>query len=416
VKFERTKSVAAAAIGNVLEWYDFSIYAYAAGTIGRKFFPDADETASLLAAFAAFGVGFVVRPIGGIVIGRLGDLRGRKPALMATVLLMAVGTVGIGILPDRQAIGTAAPLLLVLCRFIQGFSAGGEWGSSTAFVVEWAPAGRRGFFGSLQQASVCGGLLLGSVSAALVDTWLTPDQTGDWGWRIPFLAGGVLAPVGLYLRRNVGEPPAFRAVRTLPTPLRPGSGWVLAAKACGFTTLWTVAYYTMLGFIPTFTQLFAGLGAAQALWSNAAGLLVLMALTPACGALSDRIGRKPLLLSGCIGFILLSYPLFLLMVSGATLRVVVLVQMAFAALIALFSGPGPAAIAEIFPTSGRSTWMSAGYSVATAVFGGFAPYVATGLIAVTGSPLAPTYYLIAAALVSTVVIAGLRESAHDPLG
>lgn len=307
-------------------------------------------------------------------------------------------------------------MLLVLCRFIQGFSAGGEWGSSTAFIVEWAPAGRRGFFGSLQQASVCGGLLLGSVSAALINTWLTPDQTDDWGWRIPFLAGGVLAPVGLYLRRNVGEPPAFRAVRTLPTLLRPGSGWVLAAKACGFTTLWTVAYYTLLGFIPTFTQLFVGLGAAQALWSNAAGLLVLMALIPACGALSDRIGRKPLLLSGCIGFILLSYPLFLIMVSGATLRVVVLVQMAFAALIALFSGPGPAAIAEIFPTSGRSTWMSAGYSVSTAVFGGFAPYVATGLIAVTGSPLAPTYYLIAAALVSTVVIAGLRESAHDPLG
>ena len=237
MNFERTRSVAAAAIGNVLEWYDFSIYAFAAGTIGRKFFPDADQTASLLAAFAAFGVGFLIRPIGGIVIGRLGDSRGRKSALTTTIILMAVGTVGIGILPDRQAIGALAPLLLVLCRCVQGFSAGGEWGSSTAFIVEWAPVGRRGFFGSLQQSSVCGGLLLGSVSAALMNTLLTPDQTDAWGWRIPFLAGAALAPVGLYLRRNVGEPPAFRAARTLPTPIGRGAGWVLAAKACGFHSI-----------------------------------------------------------------------------------------------------------------------------------------------------------------------------------
>jgi MHS family proline/betaine transporter-like MFS transporter len=386
-----------------------------AGAIGKKFFPDANETASLLAASATFGVGFLVRPIGGMVIGRLGDLRGRKAALMATIALMAVGTVGIGVLPDRRAIGSLAPILLVLCRLLQGFSAGGEWGSSTALIVEWAPAGRRGFFGSLQQASVCGGLLLGSAAAALMNTLLSPDQTADWGWRIPFLAGSILVPIALIMRRDIGEPPGSRAAIARAAAIRPSAGLLLAATAGGFTVLWTVSYYMMLSYIPTFTERFVGLTATQALWSNAAGLLVLVVAIPLFGALSDRIGRKPLLLTSCIGFLLLSYPLFLMFGSGAKLHVVVLVQIAFALMIAMFSGPGPAAIAEIFPTSGRSTWMSAGYSVAVAVFGGFAPYVATWLIAMTGSPLAPTYYLIAAALVSTLVIAGLRETALDEL-
>ena len=415
MNLERRRSVAAAAIGNVLEWYDFAIYAYAAGAIGNKFFPDANQTTSLLAAFAAFGVGFLVRPIGGIVIGRLGDLRGRKSALMVTIGLMAAGTVGIGVLPDRRTIGSLAPILLVLCRLLQGFSAGGEWGSSTAFIVEWAPAGRRGFFGSLQQASVCGGLLLGSVAAALMNALLTPDQTEDWGWRVLFLAGSILVPIGLIMRRYIGEPPSSLTEMARVAPIRASAGLLLAAKACGFTVLWTVSYYMMLSYIPTFTERFAGLTATQALWSNVAALLVLVLTIPVFGALSDGTGRKPLLLASCIGFLFLSYPLFLMLVSGARLYVVVFVQIVFALMIALFSGPGPAAIAEIFPTLGRSTWMSAGYSVAVAVFGGFAPYVATWLIAITGSPLAPTYYLIAAAFVSTLVIAGLRETAHDEL-
>lgn len=409
------KAVVAASIGNMLEWYDFVIYAYSAGSIAKEFFPEADQVASLLAAFAAFGIGFIVRPIGGIVIGRMGDSKGRRAALLLTIFLMGVGTVGIGVIPGHQTIGSLAPILLVLCRLLQGFSAGGEWGSSTALIVEWALPGRRGFFGSLQQSSVAGGLLLGSLVSALITSIVAADEMERWGWRIPFLAGGLLVPVGLYMLGQIGEPPVFRTAASRGARSGSGAGSILAAKACGFTVLWSVAYYAVFSYMPTFTQHFAGLNAKQALWSNAIGLIVLVVAIPVFGALSDRIGRKPLLLASCGAFMLLSYPLFRIMVSGAAFAGVVAVQSAFAVMLALYSGPGPAAIAEIFATASRSTWMSAGYSVSVAVFGGFAPYVAIWLIRATGSPLAPTYYLIAAAIVSTLVIAGLRETAHDEL-
>jgi MHS family proline/betaine transporter-like MFS transporter len=402
----------------VLEWYDFAVYAYMAGVLARTFFPAGDEVTSLLSTFAAFGVGFVMRPVGGIVIGRLGDVRGRKLALIVTVTLMAAGTVMIGLTPSYASIGLAAPLLVFLARLIQGFSAGGEWGSSTAFIVEWAPANRRGLFGSLQQCSVAGGLLLGSSTAAAISTFFPPEVVEAWAWRIPFLLGGLLGPVGLYLRRHIDETPAFRASAQTPPdrasfahyhPLR------LAARAFGFTIVWTVAYYLVLAYMPTFTQKHAGLTPADALWATTVGLLVLVVATPFAGALSDRVGRKPLLIASCACLVLLPYPLFALMLGQAQAGTIVLVQAVFALAIALFSGPGPAAISEIFPTRVRSTWMSTGYSLAVAIFGGFAPFIATWLIARTGSPLSPTAYLIAAGIVSLLVILGLEETAGKPL-
>jgi len=407
------RAVTAAVAGNVLEWYDFAVYGYLAGLLAKRFFPASDELTGLLAAFAAFGVGFVVRPLGAILIGRLADRRGRKVALVLTIMLMALGTVGIGLIPDQQAIGVLAPGLLVACRLLQGFSAGGEWGGATAFLVEWAPSHRRGLFGSFQQASVAAGLLLGSGVAALCSTLLAPEQMEAWGWRLPFLIGGLLLPVGLYMRRNVEETPAFR--HSQPVQATAASGWTAAAKALGFTVLWTVAYYIALSYLPTFTQKFAGLSRAQALWSNTLGLAVLVLAVPVMGHLSDRIGRKPLLLACCLAFVVLPYPLFAAMVHGGGLATVLLVQIAFALAISMFSGPGPAAIAEMFPTRLRTTWMSTGYSLAVAIFGGFAPYIATWLIATTGSPLSPTIYLIGAAVVSTAVILALPETAHDPL-
>src|SRR5262245_913027 len=205
---DSNKAVLAAVIGNVLEWYDFAVYAFVAGIIARVFFPQTDDVTALLSTFLAYGLGFVARPLGGIVIGRLGDTHGRKTALMITIFLMAAGTVMIGILPTYQSIGLAAPLLLVFARLMQGFSAGGEWGGSTTFIVEWAPKGRRGWFGSFQQTSVVAGLLLGSGVAALFNTLLAQEQMNDWGWRVPFLLGGVLGPIGLYMRRTMKETPA----------------------------------------------------------------------------------------------------------------------------------------------------------------------------------------------------------------
>jgi MHS family proline/betaine transporter-like MFS transporter len=394
------RAVTAAVVGNVLEWYDFAIYAYMATMIARKFFPSGDEVTALLSTFAAFGVGFVVRPLGGILIGRLGDLRGRKTALLFTIALMAAGTVLIGLIPSYETIGPAASILIVIARLLQGFSAGGEWGGSTAFIVEWAPENQRGFYGSLQQCSVAGGLLLGSAVAALVSTVLTAQAVDAWGWRIPFLLGGLLGPVGLYMRRNIGETPAFARVARDTTPAAKSDAstlaW-LAARAFGVTILWSVSYYIVLAYMPTFLQKHVLLGRSEALWATTAGLFALVTTIPLSGLLSDRFGRKPIMLA------------------GASLGTIIAIQVALALGIALYSGPGPAAIAEIFPTRGRSTWMSTGYSLSVAMFGGFAPFVATWLIQQTGSLLSPAYYLMAAAVASTVVVLRLDESADKPL-
>jgi MFS family permease len=409
------QAVGAAVIGNVLEWYDFAVYAYLAGVIGKNFFPSDNETVQLLGAFLVFGLGFVARPLGGIVIGWIGDQKGRKVSLLLTIFLMAAGTVLIGLVPSYASIGVLGPALIVLARLMQGFSAGGEWGGSTAFIVEWAPTDRRGFFGSFQQSSVATGLLLGSGVAALTNTLLSAADVESWGWRIPFLLGGLILPVGIYMRSRIGETPVYQRSREDTGPADPTSAVVLVARAFGFTILWTVSYYIMLSYMPTFTQKYAHLGRAEALWSNTIGLLVLVVAVPLMGYISDRYGRKPLLLACCLSFIILPYPLFQLMLSGAGLGTIVAVQILFGLMIALFSGPGPAAIAEIFPTRVRSTSMSTGYSLAVAIFGGFAPYIATKLIEMTGSPISPTYYLIAAAIVSTAVIWSLRETAHEPL-
>ena len=411
------QAVSAAVIGNVLEWYDFAVYGFLASIIGKTFFPSGDDVSQLLAAFAVYGVGFLARPIGGIVIGRIGDTRGRKTALVLTIMLMAAGTVLIGLIPGYASIGIAGPLLVLIARLMQGFSAGGEWGGSTAFIVEWAEEGDRGFLGSFQQCSVSAGLLLGSGVAALVATLLEPATMEAWGWRVPFLLGALLGPVGIYMRRNIDETPAYE--KAMRTPAAAADDDVapcwLAARAFGFTILWTVAFYIFLNYMPTFIKTYAKVSSAAALWSNTIGLLVLVVAIPIMGRLSDRIGRKPLLLACCICFIVLPYPVFALYLSAPPLGVIIAVQVVFGLIIAMFSGAGPAAISEIFPTRIRSTWMTTGYALSVAIFGGFAPYIATWLIARTGSPISPVYYVIAAAVVSTIVIARLKETAHEPL-
>src|SRR5262249_47057808 len=299
----------AAAIGNLLEWDDFGVYGFLAGLIAQKFFPGSDPTASLLASFAAFGVGFLARPLGGIVIGRLGDTKGRKAALVLTIFLMAFGTVGLGLLPSYETIGIWAPMLLVALRIVQGIAAGGEWGTSTAFMIEWSPPARRGFFGSFQQVSTAGGSLLGSAIAAILTSLLSPSAMLDWGWRVPFILGAILLIVGIYLRQNVGETPAYEASRQAAAPEAVISGAPLGALAFGFTIFWTVAYYTLLAWMPSFTQRFAGLTPSEALWSNTIGLIAMIIAVPIWGALSDKVGRRPILMASAISIGLLSWPL-----------------------------------------------------------------------------------------------------------
>src|ERR1700761_2384442 len=205
------KAIAAAGIGNLLEYYDFGVYGFLATGISRRFFPGQDPNAALLSTFAVFGVAFLARPIGGAVLGRVGDIKGRKSTLILTITLMALGTAGIGCIPDYSSIGLGAPLLLLLCRVVQGLSTGGEWGNATAFIVEWSPEGRRGFYGSFSQSSVVGGGLTALIVVALMNTAFTPAQMDAWAWRIPFLLGLLLLPIGLWLRRDVGVTPRFQA-------------------------------------------------------------------------------------------------------------------------------------------------------------------------------------------------------------
>jgi len=398
-----------------MEWYDFGVFGYLAGSLALNFFPKGDPSAALLNTFLVFGVGLVFRPLGGIVIGRLGDTRGRKPALILTILMMAVGTVIIGLLPSYASIGVAAPLLLLFARLLQGFSTG-EWGGATAFMAEWSQQGRRGFYTSLQQMSVAGGSLLGVGFAALLTSFLGADAVNEWAWRIPFLVGGLFGPIGFWLRRAVDETPPYRAIAAEgDAGGEERSRFGHAAQAFGFTILWTVAFYVFLTYMPTYTRTQLHLSAAQSLWASAASLLALVVLVPITGALSDRIGRKRLLLASCALCFVIPIPAFWLLTHDLGFGVVVLVQIGFAAAISLFSGPGPAAIAEIFPTRGRSTWMSSSYALAVAIFGGFAPFISQWLIDTTGSRMAPTAYVMAAAAISFVTIARLRETAHQPL-
>lgn len=409
------RAISAACIGNMLEWYDFGVYAFLAGSISAAFFPSSDPTASLLATFAAYGVGFLARPFGGAVIGRLGDRRGRKVALVLTLLMMALGTIGLGLLPTYAQIGIAAPVLLVALRILQGIAAGGEWGASTAFIIEWAPDGRRGLFGSFQQVSTASGILLGSGVAALLTSLLPPEAMLAWGWRIPFLLGASLLVVGILIRRSVDETPVFEA-RAVEPPPTTESGPRLGLRAFGFTIFWTVSYYMLLSYMPTFTQKYGGLSASQALWSNTIGLVAMVLTVPVFGHLSDRIGRKPLLIASAVAAALLSYPLFRIVADGAGFTTVVAIQVVFGVIVALYSGPGPAAISEIFPSHLRSTWMSIGYTLAVAVFGGFAPFVATWLIAATGSALAPCVaYLIPMAAVTLAVLVRMPETGRARL-
>jgi MHS family proline/betaine transporter-like MFS transporter len=403
------RAIGSTVIGNAFEWYDFLVYSYLATVISKNFFAGGDETAALLATFAAFGLGFVARPLGAMVIGLIGDKYGRKPALVLTLSLKGAGTAAIGLVPSYVTIGVLAPALLVFARLVQGFSVGGEWGSSTAFIAEWAPDKRRGYYSSWQQFSVVSGLLLGSGIAALLNTSLPAPAMESWGWRIPFLLGGAIGAVGVYMRRQIDESPAYRETAANPASTTPLSAAVLQTlRAVGLMVVSAVQFYIFLAYMPTFTQRYVGLGPTEALWSNTAGLLLLMITIPLFGRWTDRIGRKPLMIASCLFFIAAPYPIFRTMQGGASLGTVGLA-------IALYCGALPAAIAEIFKTQTRTTLLSIANGAGVAIFGGFAPYIATYLIAKTGSPISPIYYVITSALILLATVLSIRETAHDKL-
>ncbi len=409
-RVSRVHTAIAANIGAALEWYDLVLYALFAVVLGKQFFPADDPATSTLFSLGAFAVSWLVRPLGAIVIGGYSDRAGRKPGLTLSAGLMMVGTLLIAVLPNYASIGIAAPIILVAGRMVQGFSAGGEFGSATALLAEQDPY-RRGFYASLQWSASGFAVFLASVFAYGVNTWLTPDQVAGWGWRVPFLFGLLIGPAALYIRSRLEESEEYLHSDRTDTPLQEaaaqdkgrilvGAG-IVAAGACG-------SYLNT--YMPTFALTKLGLPASTALLGTIAAGVVNTLLPPVFGHVSDRIGRTKLMaIFGVIGLVMI-YPLFLWLSEEPSVATLVTIQV----LIALVFYCGyyatvPAALADLFQTRRRTTGVSVSYVLAQLVFGGVTPLVVGWMVAATGDPTSPGLYLCGAMLLSLLCLVLARR-------
>lgn len=414
------KIILSGMLGNGLEWYDYALYAYMTLIISKLFFPAGDEAAHLLATLGIFAVGFVARPFGGVLFGWVGDRFGRRVALVTSIFMMAVPTGCIGLLPTYAQVGIAAPILLTLIRILQGLSLGGAFCGAMTFLVEHAPQDKRGLIGSASIASICLGFLLGSLVAMLVRAPLTEAQYESWGWRIPFLLGVIIGLVGLYIREHCEESPVYaRAKQEGALSNRPvrdalAQEWKHMAQAVGIYMAVTMPFYMVSAFFITFTEHTLGRPAEEALLLNTINMLILLVFAPLSAWLSDRIGRRKLLIPGALAFLVFSYPLFLLMQQPGFLPIL-LAQAAFAALVGLYTGPVPTVLVEIFPTRVRYTGMALSYNVSAALFGGTAPMVCQWLLNETGSHYAIAAYVMLCAAVSLLALIFYRERYKEAL-
>jgi len=400
----RWRAVAAASIGNALEWYDFVIYGYFATTIAKLFFPAQSDVKSLLIALATFGVTFFIRPLGAIVLGTFADHHGRKSAFMLTIGLMMFGTATIAVMPAYAVIGPLAPIGIIVARLIQGISAGGGFGSATAFLAE-QDSKRRGFFASWQFASQGLTTVIAAATGAVVTGTLTGEQIDQWGWRIPFIFGLLIGPVAYYLGRHVDETAEFRSLQDRSVSLL---GSLSAAKtkllvALGTVVLCTVVMYTTL-FMPSFAIHRLGLPPAGSFLATLLSGAIQIILVPVFGAISDRHGRLPIMFAGCTAILVVSYPLFAWLAVSPTLQTLLIVQVLMGVLGAAYMGPLAALMSEMFPTRMRTTGLAISYSFCVAIFGGFAPFINAWLIDVTGSNAAPSFYLMFAATISLAAL------------
>jgi MFS transporter, MHS family, proline/betaine transporter len=416
------KLVLAGIIGNILEWYDFSVYGYFAVSIGHHFFPSGNPTTSLLAAFGVFAAGFFMRPAGAVLFGHIGDNWGRERALFMSVLAMAVPTFLIGVIPDYQQIGIASSVLLVLLRLAQGISVGGEYTTSIVFVVERSVPRRRGLMGTWCLFGVCAGTLLGSAVGTLLTSVLPRETMRAWGWRLPFILGLVIGMVGLLIRRELERGGRCSAPqRAVIKGQRAGSFMdtlrtqrVAILKITALKAVSAVGFYTLFVYISVYFTKIVQIPKSQALAINSIALTAMLLLIPCSGVLSDRLGRKPMLLAGAAGMLLLSLPLFRLLRSPS-FGVILTGQLCFTVLLCLFYGAEPAATAEAFPARVRCSSAAISHNICFAFLGGTAPMVATYLITLTGNELSPSIYIMGAALVSILAILTLTETVNAPL-
>ncbi|WFR67236.1 MFS transporter [Curtobacterium flaccumfaciens] len=414
------KVIAAAGAGHFVEWFDFGLYGTLATVISVHFFRQGDPQAALLSAFAVFGAGFVMRPLGGLFWGSMGDRIGRKTTLATVILVTSGATFVMGVLPTYQSVGLLAPLLLVVVRLVQGFAAGGESSGATTLLAEYAPSNRRGFVSSFVDVFGFAAFVVGGGLVFLFTSLAGSDALDSWGWRVLFMLALPLGLAGLYLRSRLEDTPEFKAVQArgevAANPLRRSfrTSWRALLFCVGFVVIKAVGHWILQTFMPSYLQTDLHYSPTVAYGVTVIGFVVIAALVPCFGLLSDRIGRRPVMLAGCAGFVVLTYPTLVLMNAGnfwaATAAMVLL-----GVFMAAFDGAMSAAMAEAVPTNIRYGSMSIAYNLCVAVFGGITPYFATFLITSTGNTFAPAFYVMGAALVSGIVVLRARETFRAPL-
>lgn len=412
----RWLQLTAAIFGNALEWYDFGVFAAMAFIIAKVFFPEAGEHTALLLTLATFGVGFVTRPIGGIAIGMYADRKGRKAALQLIIALMTVSLLIMVFTPSYATIGVAAPILIVLARLMQGIATGGEFASSTAYLVEAAPRNKKGLYGAWQMFGQNLANLGGAATGFLLTSVFTEQQLLDGMWRIPFVVGLLIAPLGWWIRRYLDEPEESAA------SLRKGETVSLAAMLGRYprsiaatlclTTCATASVYTFIIYLPTFVTRQFGFALHDAFTAQAIGLLALIVIIPISGAISDRHGRKPVMLSFLLPYAILMYPLFSWVQSTPTLPNLVVAFTVLSILLGGFLGPFATALGEQFPTNVRSAGLAVCYNIAVMIFGGFAQFIVTWLIQATGISLAPVFYSLAGGALGVLGCLLIRPADH----
>jgi MHS family proline/betaine transporter-like MFS transporter len=424
------RAVGAAAVGNITEWYDFGVYGYLATTIQKVFFTDLPPATGQIATFGVFAVSFLIRPFGGLIFGPLGDRIGRKRVLSLTVILMALGTLLLGIIPSYGAIGIAAPMLVLLARLLQGISTGGEYGNAMTFIAEYAPDRRRGFFGSWLEFGTLTGYAFGATIATVLSAVLTEQQLLTWGWRIPFLIALPLGAVGLYLRQRLEESPAFaqlqsseerKPVQSLGSELRAvfTEYWPAMLLCAGLVLTWNVTNYMLTSYMPTYlTEALpahgAGVGTTSSEILQIVVLVVLMVVITFVGRLSDKVGRRPVVMAGCAGLVVLSLPSVLLVRAGgdvATFFGLLLMGL----VLVLFSAVLPSTLPALFPTHIRAGGLSIAFNISVSLFGGTTATVMSALVSGTGDLNWPAYYLIIAGVIGAVCTFFMRETARRSL-
>lgn len=410
----KRRSMVAAVAAIALEGYDLAIYGIFAGVIARVFFPKDEASLGLLLTVATLGVGYLMRPLGGIVLGALGDKKGRRTAIVLTVVVMSLSTGLIGLVPSYQSIGVAAPCLVLVLRLCQGFAAGGAAGSSMAYLAETAPPRLRGMLTSWQQSGQFGAFVIASGIGAAVNSWMSADLAQSIGWRIPFVLALILGPMGFWIQSRLEEPTVN--VRSLAAGEGTGEGREDKRQnirgvliGCGVTCLWSISAFVLVIFMPTYANRNFAIPLSDAFLSGTVGGLLLFLLCPLMGRVSDVFGRKPVMLVGAALIALFIYPLFHYLAAAPGLGRLIQIQSVLALLIAIYIGPIAAFMAELFTTRRRSTGLSIAYNLAVLLVGAFGPLITTWLIEFTHDPLAPAWYVAGGAAVSFVTLLFARD-------